>query len=116
MQNHKAMKYFSGNAIQRLPLYKVAMGAMALLLCAGVGVSAMAAAFIGTPPAAQPQPQAVTIATAETAAPTPAPTATPTPDVPVYGEISVVQQAIGVLLYYMVSQTQEDGDFQTIDV
>ena len=44
MQNHKAMKYFSGNAIQRLPLYKVAMGAMALLLCAGVGVSAMAAA------------------------------------------------------------------------
>ena len=58
----------------------------------------------------------MTIATAETAAPTPAPTATPTPDVPVYGEISVVQQDIGVLLYYMVSQTQEDGDFQTIDV
>ena len=38
----KLMKYFSGNAIMRLPLYKLLAGGMAGVLCAGLGVGAMA--------------------------------------------------------------------------
>ena len=118
MQNRKAMKYFSGNVIQRLPLYKVAMGGVAILLCAGIGASAMAAAFIGSPQTAQPKPEAVTIATAETATPTPAPTPDPTatPDKPVYSQVSVIQQDIGVELFYLADQEEDKTTAQAIDV
>ena len=118
MQNRKAMKYFSGNVIQRLPLYKVAMGGVAILLCAGIGASAMAAAFIGSPQTAQPKPEAVNISTAETATPTPAPTPDPTatPDKPVYSQVSVIQQDIGVELFYLADQKEDKTTAQAIDV
>ena len=111
MRNRKAMKYFSGSTFQRLPLYKLAMGGVAMLLCAGIGASAMAAAFIGVP-AQAPMSTAVPviaepISTQETAA-TPAPTPTPAPDVEVYSEVSVVQQDIGIQLYQMVDLPQAE--------
>ena len=37
------MKYFSGNAFARLPLYKLLAGGMAGVLCAGLGIGVMAA-------------------------------------------------------------------------
>ena len=111
MRNRKAMKYFSGSTFQRLPLYKLAMGGVAMLLCAGIGASAMAAAFIGAPAQAPVSTAAPVIAepisTQETAA-TPAPTPTPTPDVEVYSEVSVVQQDIGIQLYQMVDLPQAE--------
>ena len=125
MRNHKAMRYFSGSTFQRLPLYKLAMGGIAMVLCAGIGVSAMAAAFIGTPRQTQPNTEAVQLATDETAArptarPTAAPTATPSPVISVRSEVSVVQQDIGVQLYRMAddSDGQEgtDADLPLIGV
>ena len=104
------MKYFSGSAVQRLPLYKLALGCVAMLLCASIGVSVMASAFINAPARqARPEPEIQPIATQETATPSPTPSPTPAPAVNVYGEVSVVQQDIGVQLYRMVD-TEPDGD------
>ena len=104
------MKYFSGSAVQRLPLYKLALGCVAMLLCASIGVSVMASAFINAPARqARPEPEVQPIATQETATPSPTPSPTPAPAVNVYGEVSVVQQDIGVQLYRMVD-TEPDGD------
>ena len=104
------MKYFSGSAVQRLPLYKLALGCVAMLLCASIGVSVMASAFINAPARqARPETEVQPIATQETATPSPTPSPTPAPAVNVYGEVSVVQQDIGVQLYRMVD-TEPDGD------
>ena len=92
MRNRKAMKYFSGSAVQRLPLYKLALGCVAMLLCASIGVSVMASAFINAPARqARPETEVQPIATQETATPSPTPSPTPAPAVNVYGEVSVVQ-------------------------
>lgn len=97
------MKYFSGNAFARLPLYKLLAGGMAGVLCAGLGIGVMAASF--TAPQATP----------ETAAPeaTPLPTVAPkifeaepeTPAPAIEAEISVIQQDVGVMLYKLVYPT-----------
>lgn len=98
------MKYFSGSTLARLPLYKLLAGGTAVLLCASLGIGAMAAGFTApeptTPPAATatpaPTPQA-------TPSPTPEPTAEPeTPDPAISLEVTVVQQEIGVQLYLLV--------------
>lgn len=98
----KLMKYFSGNAIMRLPLYKLLAGGMAGVLCAGLGVGAMAASIT--------VPQA-----AESAAPTATPRPMPKPQVyvaepetplpAIEAEVSVVQQDVGVMLYELVYPT-----------
>ena len=113
MRNHKAMKYFSGSAFQRLPLYKLAMGGVAVLLCAGIGVSTMAAAFIGAPPAEPVPTVAEPVATFETATPSPTPAPTPAPEVEVYSEISILQQNIGVQLYSLVELPDEEAGGET---
>ena len=97
------MKYFSGNAFARLPLYKLLAGGMAGVLCAGLGIGVMAASF--TAPQATP----------ETAAPaaTPLPTVAPkiyeaepeTPTPAIEAEVSVIQQDVGVMLYKLVYPT-----------
>ena len=97
------MKYFSGNAFARLPLYKLLAGGMAGVLCAGLGIGVMAASF--TAPQATP----------ETAAPeaTPLPTVAPkifeaepeTPAPAIEAEVSVIQQDVGVMLYKLVYPT-----------
>jgi len=43
MARKNPMKYFSGSAVSRLPLYKLIAGGMAALLCASLGIGAMAA-------------------------------------------------------------------------
>ena len=103
-------QYFSGSRFMRLPLYKLAAGGTAVLLCAGLGLSVMAAAFNGPDTPSKPAPTP-TPAPAATAAPTatPAPSATPTPVIDVQAEITVVQQDIGVQLY-SVSATGEDAE------
>ena len=45
------MKYFSGNAFARLPLYKLVAGGSAVVLTASIGLGVMAASFT---PQAQP--------------------------------------------------------------
>lgn len=45
------MKYFSGNAFARLPLYKLVAGGSAVVLTASIGLGVMAASFT---PLAQP--------------------------------------------------------------
>ena len=47
------MKYFSGNAFARLPLYKLVAGGSAVVLTASIGLGVMAASFT---PLAQPEP------------------------------------------------------------
>ena len=39
------MKYFSGNAFARLPLYKLVAGGSAVVLTASIGLGVMAASF-----------------------------------------------------------------------
>ena len=46
------MKYFSGNAFARLPLYKLVAGGSAVVLTASIGLGVMAASFT---PQAQPE-------------------------------------------------------------
>ena len=80
------MKYFSGNAFARLPLYKLVAGGSAVVLTASIGLGVMAASF--TPqaqPEPTPEPTAIVEATptptpepAATATATPVPTVTPT--------------------------------------
>ena len=101
------MKYFSGNAFARLPLYKLVAGGSAVVLTASIGLGVMAASFT---PLAQPEPTPEPTAIVEaTPAPTPEPTATPEPDKDLYVDVTVVQQDIGVELYTLPTTTPESA-------
>ena len=107
MARKNPMKYFSGSAVSRLPLHKLIAGGMAALLCASLGIGAMAAGFTA------PEPAAPTASPAPTATPESAPTPTPapTPQPGMEMEVTVVQQDIGVQLYaltYPEGTTLED--------
>lgn len=115
MKKREVMKYFSGSTFQRLPLYKVAMGGVAVLLSASIGVSVMASAFLSAAPQEMPT-TAPTVETASTPTPTPSPTPTPIQDV--LCDVSVIQQDIGIQLYTLdtlanVSEGEADGDADT---
>ena len=99
------MKYFSGNAFARLPLYKLVAGGSAVVLTASIGLGVMAASFT---PLAQPEPTPEPTAIVE-ATPTPEPTATPEPDKDLYVDVTVVQQDIGVELYTLPTTTPESA-------
>lgn len=97
------MKYFSGNAFARLPLYKLVAGSSAVVLTASIGLGVFAASFVpGQAPETTPTPEPVVTAT-----PTPSPT--PEPDVELLADISVIQQDVGVQLYTMEEQTAENA-------
>ena len=117
MARKNPMKYFSGSAVSRLPLHKLIAGGMAALLCASLGIGAMAAGFTAPEPAAPtptpappPAPPASPAPTAPPeSAPTPTPAPTPQPGMEM--EVTVVQQDIGVQLYaltYPEGTTLED--------
>ena len=116
MARKNPMKYFSGSAVSRLPLHKLIAGGMAALLCASLGIGAMAAGFTAPEPAPTPTPAptaAPTASPAPTATPESAPTPTPapTPQPGMEMEVTVVQQDIGVQLYaltYPEGTTLED--------
>ncbi|HJC54364.1 MAG TPA: hypothetical protein H9699_03810, partial [Candidatus Gemmiger stercoravium] len=115
MARKNPMKYFSGSAVSRLPLYKLIAGGMAALLCASLGIGAMAAGIAApaqAAPQATPAPQATQAPTpAPTATPETAPTPAPTPQPGMAMEVTVVQQDIGVQLYaltYPEGTTVED--------
>lgn len=100
------MKYFSGNAFARLPLYKLVAGGSAVVLTASIGLGVMAASF--TPQAKpEPTPEPTPMATPES---TPEPTPTPEPDKDLYVDVSVIQQDIGVELYTVPTTTPESAD------
>ncbi len=97
------MKYFSGNAFARLPLYKLVAGSSAVVLTASIGLGVFAASFVpGPAPEATPTPEPVVTAT-----PTPSPT--PEPDIALLADISVIQQDVGVQLYTMEQTTAESA-------
>ena len=99
------MKYFSGNAFARLPLYKLVAGSTAVVLTASIGLGVFAASFVpGQLPEATPTPEPVVTAT-----PVPTPTATPVPDIELLADISVIQQDVGVQLYTMEQTTAESA-------
>ena len=99
------MKYFSGNAFARLPLYKLVAGSSAVVLTASIGLGVFAASFVpGQLPEATPTPEPVVTAT-----PVPTPTATPVPDIELMADISVIQQDVGVQLYTMEQTTAESA-------
>lgn len=99
------MKYFSGNAFARLPLYKLVAGSSAVVLTASIGLGVFAASFVpGQLPEATPTPEPVVTAT-----PAPMPTATPVPDIELLADISVIQQDVGVQLYTMEQTTAESA-------
>ena len=99
------MKYFSGNAFARLPLYKLVAGGSAAVLTASIGLGVFAASFTPVPaPEATPTPTPEPVAT-----PTPTPEPTPEPDVELLADVSVVQQDVGVQLYTLAEQTEEAG-------
>ena len=100
------MKYFSGNAFARLPLYKLVAGGSAVVLTASIGLGVMAASFT---PQAQPEPTPEPTAIVEAPTPTPEPTATPEPDKDLYVDVTVVQQDIGVELYTLPTTTPESA-------
>ena len=117
MARKNPMKYFSGSAVSRLPLHKLIAGGMAALLCASLGIGAMAAGFTAPEPAAPTPPPAPTAAPTASPAPTatpesaPTPTPAPTPQPGMEMEVTVVQQDIGVQLYaltYPEGTTLED--------
>ena len=117
MARKNPMKYFSGSAVSRLPLHKLIAGGMAALLCASLGIGAMAAGFTAPEPAAPAPPPAPPAApTARPAPPAPpgsppTPTPAPTPQPGMEMEVTVVQQDIGVQLYaltYPEGTTLED--------
>ena len=95
------MRYFSGSAFARLPLYKLAAGGTAVALTASIGLGAFAA---GVTPFAlpSPTPAPVVTATPEAAAtptPSPTPSPTPVPDKPLAMDVTVIQQDVGVTVY-----------------
>ena len=95
------MKYFSGNAFARLPLYKLIAGGSAAVLTASIGLGVFAASFVpGNEPEPTPEPTA-------TIAPTPEPT--PEPDITLLADISVIQQDVGVQLYTLPEETAESA-------
>ena len=99
------MKYFSGNAFARLPLYKLVAGSSAVVLTASIGLGVFAASFVpGQLPEATPTPEPVVTAT-----PAPTPTVTPVPDIELLADISVIQQDVGVQLYTMEQTTAESA-------
>ena len=100
------MKYFSGNAFARLPLYKLVAGGSAVVLTASIGLGVMAASFT---PQAQPEPTPEPTAIVEAPTSTPEPTATPEPDKDLYVDVTVVQQDIGVELYTLPTTTPESA-------
>ena len=117
MARKNPMKYFSGSAVSRLPLHKLIAGGMAALLCASLGIGAMAAGFTAPEPAAPAPPPAPPAApparppppATPESAPTPTPAPTPQPGMEM--EVTVVQQDIGVQLYaltYPEGTTLED--------
>lgn len=117
MARKNPMKYFSGSAVSRLPLHKLIAGGMAALLCASLGIGAMAAGFTAPEPAAPTPTPAPTAAPTASPAPTatpesaPTPTPAPTPQPGMEMEVTVVQQDIGVQLYaltYPEGTTLED--------
>ena len=117
MTRKNPMKYFSGSAVSRLPLHKLIAGGMAALLCASLGIGAMAAGFTAPEPAAPTPTPAPTAAPTASPAPTatpesaPTPTPAPTPQPGMEMEVTVVQQDIGVQLYaltYPEGTTLED--------
>ena len=117
MARKNPMKYFSGSAVSRLPLHKLIAGGMAALLCASLGIGAMAAGFTAPEPAAPTPTPAPTAASTASPAPTatpesaPTPTPAPTPQPGMEMEVTVVQQDIGVQLYaltYPEGTTLED--------
>lgn len=99
------MKYFSGNAFARLPLYKLVAGGSAAVLTASIGLGVFAASF--TPMAAPeptPEPTPAPVVT-----PTPTPEPTPEPVKELLADVSVVQQDVGVQLYTLAEQTEESA-------
>ena len=108
MAKKNPMKYFSGSTVARLPLYKLIAGGTAVLLCASLGIGAMAAGLSGvdlSASSAQPTPTPVVT---PTATPEATPTATPTPETQIEMEVTVVQQDIGVQLYAVNTDTPEE--------
>lgn len=95
------MKYFSGNAFARLPLYKLVAGGSAAVLTASIGLGVFAASFV---PGSEPEPTPEPVATI---APTPEPT--PEPDITLLADISVIQQDVGVQLYTLPEETAESA-------
>ena len=95
------MKYFSGNAFARLPLYKLVAGGSAAVLTASIGLGVFAASFV---PSNEPEPTPEPVATI---APTPEPT--PEPDITLLADISVIQQDVGVQLYTLPEETAESA-------
>lgn len=97
------MKYFSGSAFARLPLYKLVAGGSAAVLTASIGLGVFAASFVpGPAPEATPTPAPV-------ATPTATPEPTPEPDIELLADISVIQQDVGVQLYTLPDQTAESA-------
>ena len=97
------MKYFSGSAFARLPLYKLVAGGSAAVLTASIGLGVFAASFVpGPAPEATPTPVPV-------ATPTATPEPTPEPDIELLADISVIQQDVGVQLYTLPDQTAESA-------
>lgn len=97
------MKYFSGSAFARLPLYKLVAGGSAAVLAASIGLGVFAASFVpGPAPEATPTPAPV-------ATPTATPEPTPEPDIELLADISVIQQDVGVQLYTLPDQTAESA-------
>ena len=97
------MKYFSGSAFARLPLYKLVAGGSAAVLTASIGLGVFAASFVPAPaPEATPTPVPV-------ATPTATPEPTPEPDIALLADVSVIQQDVGVQLYTLQDQTAESA-------
>lgn len=97
------MKYFSGSAFARLPLYKLVAGGSAAVLTASIGLGVFAASFVpGPAPEATPTPAPV-------ATPAATPEPTPEPDIELLADISVIQQDVGVQLYTLPDQTAESA-------
>ena len=97
------MKYFSGSAFARLPLYKLVAGGSAAVLTASIGVGVFAAS-VGPGPAPEATPPPAPVAT-----PTATPEPTPEPDIELLADISVIQQDVGVQLYTLPDQTAESA-------
>ena len=108
MAKKNPMKYFSGSTVARLPLYKLIAGGTAVLLCASLGIGAMAAGLSGVDLAASSAQPTPTPVVTPTATPEAAPTATPTPEIQIEMEVTVVQQDIGVQLYAVNTDTPEE--------
>ena len=97
------MKYFSGSAFARLPLYKLVAGASATVLTASIGLGVFAASFT---PGAEPEP---TPTPTPVATPESTPTPTPEPDKELLADVSVVQQDVGVQLYTLLEEEPEEA-------